>query len=61
LDDGRILVVEYNGEHSVTADGAKDKRLIGELWADPSQNWYILEDEDRQFARIDQAIPTLSH
>lgn len=33
LDDGRIAAIEYKGEHLVTADDAKEKKLIGELWA----------------------------
>jgi type III restriction enzyme len=37
LQDGRILVVEYKGEHLWTADDAKEKRAVGELWADCSK------------------------
>lgn len=33
LDDGRVAAIEYKGEHLVTADDAKEKKLIGELWA----------------------------
>ncbi len=32
LTDGRILVIEYNGKH--LAEDAKDKRLVGDLWAE---------------------------
>jgi type III restriction enzyme len=32
LNDGRILVVEYKGKHLITADEAKAKALVGELW-----------------------------
>ncbi len=34
LTDGRILVVEYKGKH--LAEGAKEKRMGGELWAEAS-------------------------
>lgn len=34
LTDGRIAVVEYKGQH--LAEEAKEKRMIGELWADAS-------------------------
>lgn len=34
LNDGRILVVEYKGEYLV--EGAKEKRMIGTLWAEAS-------------------------
>ncbi|MEI6847112.1 MAG: hypothetical protein WCK32_03595 [Chlorobiaceae bacterium] len=33
LDDGRILVVEYKGEHLVSTSDTREKRNIGELWA----------------------------
>jgi type III restriction enzyme len=33
LNDGRLLVVEYKGDRDVTADDAKEKRKLGELWA----------------------------
>ena len=36
LDDGRILIVEYKGEHLWSNDDSKEKRAIGELWADRS-------------------------
>jgi type III restriction enzyme len=31
LEDGRVLVVEYKGEHLMA--GAQEKRDIGNLWA----------------------------
>ena len=33
LEDGRIFVLEYKGEHLITADKAKEKINIGQLWA----------------------------
>jgi type III restriction enzyme len=33
LKDGRILVVEYKGEHLWSGDDAKEKRDLGQLWA----------------------------
>lgn len=32
LKDGRILVVEYKGEHLATNEDTKNKDLIGKLW-----------------------------
>jgi type III restriction enzyme len=32
LEDGRLLVVEYKGEHLATADDAKEKDMVGKLW-----------------------------
>ena len=34
LTDGRILVVEYKGKH--LAEEAREKRMVGELWAEAS-------------------------
>ncbi|MBX8814328.1 DEAD/DEAH box helicase family protein [Ochrobactrum sp. MR34] len=57
LNDGRFLVVEYKGAHIATADDAKEKRLIGELWADRSKEAGIfLMVENKEFARIDAAV-----
>lgn len=36
LNDGRILVVEYKGEHLVSSEDSQEKELIGHLWADRS-------------------------
>jgi type III restriction enzyme len=36
LNDGRILAVEYKGEHLWSADDAKEKRVVGDLWAQRS-------------------------
>ena len=37
LEDGRILAVEYKGEHLWSSDDSKEKRAVGELWAEKSQ------------------------
>ncbi|MEW6267447.1 MAG: DEAD/DEAH box helicase family protein [Thermodesulfobacteriota bacterium] len=37
LQDDRILVVEYKGEDRWSNDDSKEKRVIGNLWADRSQ------------------------
>lgn len=36
LNDGRLLAVEYKGEHLISADDAKEKENIGNLWAEKS-------------------------
>ena len=36
LTDGRYLIVEYKGDHLWSADDAKEKREIGELWEERS-------------------------
>lgn len=57
LTDGRYLVVEYKGSHIVTADDAKEKRLVGDLWADRSEgSCLFLMIEGKEFSRIDAAI-----
>ena len=37
LKDGRILVIESKGEHLWSNDDSKEKRAVGELWADRSK------------------------
>ncbi len=37
LTDGRYLIVEYKGDHLWSADDAKEKREIGELWEERSE------------------------
>ena len=37
LADGRILVVEYKGEDRWSNDDSKEKRTVGNLWADRSK------------------------
>jgi type III restriction enzyme len=57
LNDGRVLVVEYKGSYIATADDAKEKRLIGELWADQSQGRCLfLMIENREFGKIERTI-----
>ncbi|MEE1614045.1 DEAD/DEAH box helicase [Microvirga sp. CF3016] len=57
LKDGRILVVEYKGGHLASADDAKEKRLIGELWAERSAGKCLfIMVENREFERIDRLI-----
>jgi hypothetical protein len=36
LNDGRIMVVEYKGADRWTDDDSKEKRKVGELWAERS-------------------------
>jgi type III restriction enzyme len=53
LSDGRILVVEYKGADRSTADDAREKDLIGQIWAERSEGkgLFIMIDS-RQFHRI---------
>jgi len=37
LRDGRILVVEYKSEREWSTDDSREKRAIGELWAEQSK------------------------
>jgi type III restriction enzyme len=41
LTDGRIFVVEYKGDHLVTAQEAREKDLIGHLWAQQTGNVFL--------------------
>lgn len=57
LRDGRILVVEYKGAHLSTADDAKEKRLLGQLWAERSggSGVFVMPD-GKDFDTIKKAI-----
>ncbi|MEE9910979.1 MAG: restriction endonuclease subunit R [Deltaproteobacteria bacterium] len=37
LKDGRIWVIEYNGAHLADSQDTKEKKNIGELWAEKSK------------------------
>ncbi len=41
LSDGRIFVVEYKGEHLVTAQEAREKDIIGRRWAETTGNAFL--------------------
>jgi type III restriction enzyme len=63
LHDGRVFVLEYKGEHLMTADEAKEKTNIGQLWAIQSQSkgvFLMAQMQDRQGrdlqAQIDAAL-----
>lgn len=57
LNDGRVMVIEYKGAPYFTNDDSKEKRLIGELWADRSGGKCLfLMIEKKEFARIDRAV-----
>ena len=57
LHDGRVLVIEYKGAPYFTNDDSKEKRLIGELWADRSNgSGLFLMIENKEFGQIDRAI-----
>ncbi|TRL35048.1 DEAD/DEAH box helicase [Rhizobium straminoryzae] len=57
LKDGRHLVLEYKGKPYMTNDDSKEKRLVGELWADRSGgSCLFLMIEGKEFSRIDAAI-----
>lgn len=42
LKDGRVLVVEYKGEHLVSAQDAREKDTIGRLWAKTTGNVFTM-------------------
>ncbi|MGE5538410.1 MAG: DEAD/DEAH box helicase [Gemmatimonas sp.] len=57
LDDGRILVVEYKGQHIASDPGEQQKKLVGELWARRSRGRCLFAwVEDRAYQEIDRVI-----
>ena len=59
LADGRIFVLEYKGEHLITADEAKEKINIGQLWADKSVSkgvFLMAQERDEEGRRLKDQI-----
>lgn len=52
LTDGRILLVEYKGKHLLSNDDTKEKRNIGELWAEKSNGRGL-------FLLVSESVPEL--
>ena len=58
LENGQFLVVEYyKGEHLWSNDDSKEKRAVGELWADRSSGRGIfIMPNGKQYTAIADAI-----
>jgi len=57
LKDGRILVVEYKGEHLWSNEDSKEKHAVGELWADRSNGRCLfVMPRGMDLAAIDAAV-----
>lgn len=61
LQDGRILVVEYKGEYLWSNDDSKEKRDLGELWADRSNgSCLFVMLTDKNWEEIKDAVASSS-
>ncbi|MBN1488450.1 MAG: DEAD/DEAH box helicase family protein [Phycisphaerae bacterium] len=57
LRDGRILVVEYKGEDRWSNDDSREKRAVGELWAERSQGMCLfIMPRGRDLGAISQVV-----
>ncbi len=58
LDDGRILVVEYKGEHLINNADTKEKAAIGKLWQDKSggKGLFLMAEKAKNGLAIDEQI-----
>ena len=57
LTDGRILVVESKGEHLWSNDDSKEKRRLGELWAERSGSQCLfVMPKGKDFSAIRKAL-----
>jgi type III restriction enzyme len=57
LNDGRILVVEFKGEHLWSNDDSKEKRAVGELWAERSNGKCIfVMPKGKDWSAIEEVI-----
>ena len=62
LKDGRILVIEYKGEVYKTNDDSKEKRNLGELWAERSAGkalFLMAVERDEQGRDVYQQIENI--
>ena len=57
LNDGRVMVIEYKGAPYFTNDDSKEKRLVGDLWAERSGGTCLfLMIEKREFSKVNSAL-----
>ncbi len=64
LVDGRVLVVEYKGEALATNDDSKEKRRVGEIWAQASGGrglFLFAEKKDAEDRNLAQQIDAVIH
>lgn len=45
LNDGRLLVVEYKGDGYATNDDSREKRLVGERWAQTTGQRFVMVEK----------------
>ena len=45
LTDGRLLVVEYKGDGYETNDDSREKRLVGERWAQTTGQLFVMVEK----------------
>jgi len=60
LKDGRTLIVEYKGKTWAELQSEKDKKIVGDTWADASgRTCLFVMPVARDFAAINRAIERL--
>ena len=57
LQDGRVLVIEYKGAHLADTQDTKEKRNIGQLWAEKSggRGVFLMAEKHNQQGRDTRA------
>ncbi|HET6598332.1 MAG TPA: hypothetical protein VFG60_00090 [Burkholderiaceae bacterium] len=45
MHDGRVLVVEYKGDGFATNDDSREKRLVGERWAQQTGQCFAMVEK----------------
>lgn len=45
LNDGRLLIVEYKGDGYATNDDSREKRLVGERWAQTTGQRFVMVEK----------------
>ncbi len=62
LDDDRLFVVEYKGDNLVSNDDSREKRLVGERWAQTTGHVFLMLEKQlnglNMQQQLDKAIQT---
>ncbi len=57
LNDGRVVVIEYKRERDVSNDDSREKRLVGDLWAERSGGRCLFQMVSKgELGQLDAAI-----
>ena len=62
LEDGRLFVIEYKGEPYKTNDDSREKKTVGNIWAEKSSGkclFLMAEESDQKGRNVYQQLDTV--